>query len=1530
LVRAVIVILAVSGLALTLMLGEDGASAEDGPRSSSSNTIIEPELSRLYDLYIEADSPSDFGEVLSGLSSDDGISGGLLASARFDGEKVLIEAAAEDAEAVLGLLKGLGLTNGVYFNRAISGYLPISAVPDLTSVDGLTLIRIVRIDMRVGSVTSQGDAALRSNLARSTHGVDGTGVTIGVISDSYNCDGLASVDVASGDLPSDVVVLEELTPCSSGIDEGRAMMQLIHDVAPGANLIFQTGFLGPAAMAQGILDLETAGADIIVDDIGYLTQPFFQDGVIAQAVDTVTAAGVVYFSAAGNDADQSYESVFRAGASYSIGEFPSASGAPTFFGGIAHDFDPGPGVVDFQRVTFPIGSTSFTLQWDQPAFSVSGGSGSLNDVDFYIFDDDMTTVLAGSNAISFGGDPIEFTDVGNSGAPLTVRIAIMSFTGPNPGRVKYIHFGSLSIDEFSTDSSTIYGHPNAATAGSVAAADYLETPAFGTSPPVTESFSSLGGTRILFDTAGNPVNIDRQKPDFTASDGTDTTFFGFDSDGSGFPNFLGTSAAAPHAAGVAALLLDVAPSLSPATVIARMENTAVEMGPAGYDTLSGHGLIDALALLETAEDPVVTATAGVILVEGDNATLEIASFKDPDVTETYSATVNWGDGTATEAATVDQNAQTVSGTHTYSDDGVFTATVTVSDDDSGVGSDTADITVTNALPVVDAGPDQTVEYGAVFNGLFTFSDLGPADTHTATIDWGDGSTSTPVVVVNQDADTASSTHIFIGVGTFTVTVSVTDDDGGTGSDSMEMTVTGVPLVPGDFVTDVNLLPADGNIKVTWTPPLNLTTNVGGIPNVQVTGYHVACFSITSSAGSSFPGATVTSFTMGSLTNGVVYTCEVSPTTVVGNGPAQTETNPISAVPRIQGVWLSASDAQILVAWTAPDGPTITASGTQNQLVPVIGYRAECRSGGTTFSAFLSGVAESTTAVNTVPVRGLTNGTSYSCSVTVVADISDGPTQSITTPTSVTPVAGSPLFAANWGSRGDLDGEFIGPIGVDVDSAGNVYVADQNNHRIQKFASDGTFITEWGSQGSGDGQFARPAAIAISDTDDVYMVDGDNYRIQKFTTDGNFIEKWGTQGSADGEFNTPRSIAVSATGDVYVLETNNTRIQKFSSDGTFITRWGSSGSSNGQFQNARGIAVDPAGNVYVADGSNNRIQGFDSDGTFITKWGVAGSGDGQLDNPQGIDFDSVGDVYVAEPGNHRVQKFTSEGVFLTKWGDRGPGYGQIENPQDIAVAPEGKIYVSDGLDRVQAFGRLPDPPTDVVATPGAMAVLLSWAPPEFSGIAPITHYTITATPGGSTTSTATTSATITGLTAGTSYVFTVTATNSEGISASSTPSAPVTSGAVSLAGVVRLQGITSPDIGAIGATAILTPSSGGSSTIAALSSDGSFSFFGVSPGTYEVQAAAPGYISALRQGVVIAGSLVTLPEVELRAGLVDADSVVSIRDISAVAVLFGQEVDNRVDDLGRIVDINADGVVNALDISAVASNFGMIGPQAWPE
>ncbi|MCH7906419.1 MAG: hypothetical protein IIB26_03225, partial [Chloroflexi bacterium] len=361
-------------LTVAIVLASNAGSVVQGtePLPARAQSPVEPALTKLHDLYLTTGSPVD-PTALNSSYSPAGISdSGFLESAQVVGGLVLIEAASIDAPAALVSLEALGFAKGVAFGNVISGYLPIVAIPALESISGLQAIRMARIESSAGSVTSQGDAGLRADIARATHGVDGAGITIGVISDSYNCLGGAASDVASGDLPPGVVVQQELPGCSGGTDEGRAMMQLIHDLAPGADLIFQTGFTGAAAMAQGILDLQTAGADIIVDDIGYLTQPFFQDGVIAQAVDTVVAAGVAYFSAAGNDADQSYESDFRAGGSYALGDFPSAAGAPTFFGGVAHDFDPGPGVTEFQRITLPVGAVRFSLQWDQPALSAGG------------------------------------------------------------------------------------------------------------------------------------------------------------------------------------------------------------------------------------------------------------------------------------------------------------------------------------------------------------------------------------------------------------------------------------------------------------------------------------------------------------------------------------------------------------------------------------------------------------------------------------------------------------------------------------------------------------------------------------------------------------------------------------------------------------------------------------------------------------------------------------------------------------------------------------------------------------------------------------------------------------------------------------------------------------------------------------------------------------------------------------------------------------------------------------------------------
>ena len=149
----------------------------------------------------------------------------------------------------------------------------------------------------------------------------------------------------------------------------------------------------------------------------------------------------------------------------------------------------------------------------------------------------------------------------------------------------------------------------------------------------------------------------------------------------------------------------------------------------------------------------------------------------------------------------------------------------------------------------------------------------------------------------------------------------------------------------------------------------------------------------------------------------------------------------------------------------------------------------------------------------------------------------------------------------------------------------------DNHRVQKFTSDGQFVTKWGSDGGGDGQFDTPAGIAVDSSGNVYVVDKYNHRIQKFTSDGQFITKWGSWGSGDGQFIFPSGIAIDSSGYIYVTDTGNHRIQKFTSDGQFVTKWGSLGSNPGEFSYPRGIAVSSDGKVYVSDTGNNRIQVF---------------------------------------------------------------------------------------------------------------------------------------------------------------------------------------------------------------------------------------------------------------------------------------------------------------------------------------------------
>lgn len=455
-----------------------------------------------------------------------------------------------------------------------------------------------------GSVANQANTAMQADAARSAYGVDGTGIRIGVLSDSYNTLGGAAADIASGDLPAGgVTVLDEYS--GTGIDEGRAMLQLIHDVAPGAELLFHTAFESVTGFAQGIIDLADAGADIIVDDVIYLAEPMFQDGPIAQAIDEVVARGVAYFSSAGNNGRDGYESAFRGSGEYSLG---------AAFGEL-HDFDPGAGVDVTQTIYVPRGQ-SFTLsfQWDQPfnSFASSAGSGgSASDIDIYVLDANGTLQTAGYAAGSrswennLGADPLELFAFTNTTGSDYLQLVIANYDGPDPGLMRYVAFGSFTAVEYG-GGGTVYGHAAAAGAQAVGAAWYGDTPAYGTSPPEIEYFSSAGTSTILFDAAGNRLASPqvRATPDITAPDGTNTTFFGADVDGDGAPNFFGTSAAAPHAAAVAALMLQLNPALSVTEIYDVLKATAIDMDDpftpgfdTGWDAGTGYGLIQADAAL---------------------------------------------------------------------------------------------------------------------------------------------------------------------------------------------------------------------------------------------------------------------------------------------------------------------------------------------------------------------------------------------------------------------------------------------------------------------------------------------------------------------------------------------------------------------------------------------------------------------------------------------------------------------------------------------------------------------------------------------------------------------------------------------------------------------------------------------------------------------------------------------------------------------------------------------------------------------
>ena len=259
--------------------------------------------------------------------------------------------------------------------------------------------------------------------------------------------------------------------------------------------------------------------------------------------------------------------------------------------------------------------------------------------------------------------------------------------------------------------------------------------------------------------------------------------------------------------------------------------------------------------------------------------------------------------------------------------------------------------------------------------------------------------------------------------------------------------------------------------------------------------------------------------------------------------------------------------------------------------------------------------------------------------------------------------------ARWGSSSQNEGKFNNPQGIATDAAGNVYVADSFNDRIQMFTPGGTYITGWGEYGTDDGQFRLPVGVAVDSAGNLYVADSYNDRIQRRSPDG----VWESL-NEPGQFDRPEGVAVDNAGNVYVADTYNNQFQWRSPEGV----WESLGEP-GQFDLPKDVAVDSAGNLYVTDSHNDQIQRRSPDGVW-TVWG-----DSAFSSPVGIAVDAEDTIYVVDRDNNRIQKLNSGGTVTATWGEFGSWPGKMSYPTYLAVGPGGGIYVADtGNDRVQLF------------------------------------------------------------------------------------------------------------------------------------------------------------------------------------------------------------------------------------------------------
>lgn len=509
----------------------------------------------------------------------------------------------------------------------ISAWLPLPQAIAAANLPGVHSIALApRPVRRVGIVTAESSvvehaAEVNAPGVVTLQGILGRGISVGLISDSYDAAPSvprASAGVASGDLPGPgnpngytqpVIVLKD--DAGSGVvDEGRGMAEIVHDIAPAAKICFSAAGATQVTMAASIRNLRTSSqtlCDVIVDDIGFADEPFFSDGILSQAIEDVATSNslpgkkVAFFSAAGNNGNRGYSAdaniISPAVGQAHKGNLKFTSVPSSLYAGGFHNLgtDSTP-VIAMPLTTDSSGPAEIVFQWDDPFLS----GPITTDYNLLVFDEqgNYLSTLSGTDNSFSTGQPIEIVDL-EPDTSYQVVISLRSAAPPSARHLRFINFGGGTITGpyLSNDVITLFGHSSAASANAIAAYVYSSlpdtTPNYNPSKsnpppgpyePALESFSSRGGNLpFYFNAQGQRLASPeiRLKPEFAAADGVDTSFFpadaGADYDNDGYPNFFGTSAAAPNAAAFAALLLEAAggpASLSPAQVRSTLQQSA--------------------------------------------------------------------------------------------------------------------------------------------------------------------------------------------------------------------------------------------------------------------------------------------------------------------------------------------------------------------------------------------------------------------------------------------------------------------------------------------------------------------------------------------------------------------------------------------------------------------------------------------------------------------------------------------------------------------------------------------------------------------------------------------------------------------------------------------------------------------------------------------------------------------------------------------------------------------------------------------